>query len=543
MEKMNKKWSLKIGDKTYPSLETEKIKLLLEKGKIDEAALIKDAGSADYGKISQTEEFKKYIKLRIGAGAPAIMAPARIADLIKTGSVPRTAHISQLSSPGKWYEIYKVKAFKAVFDSLRAEKKCPVCGEINTAAAHYCTVCKTELIKGSNKGLAISEDNVEHQVPGLGSSFDAGPAGGETGAEAGEHKGTGYPGDHSSPQGYGGAAGQTSPVKKYECEPFYYLPVSKVVILSILTLGIYELIWFYRQWSFVKERLKPGIKPFWRAVFGILYCDSLFKTVKKYADTKGIEAGFSADLLALAYILLSFSWKLPGYLSAIALLTCVPIALVQKGINRLAQDYVRESADTVMETRKGMKGALVPVIISLLVFGCIFTVSFIDEYKKFTRPVTSGSLAGKTLDDIGMSLLAPGDLEKNEMDIPSSEQENILRNINYSFNTMLMQVAVAYCEYNGLKGDLDLAYQGTIANLTGTGGIEDVVHEREYTSVSGKNGISYTVTCSMNGIDCRMRGLIVVGDSDIWSVSVVYGADDIETDKSARKIIESVKIL
>jgi hypothetical protein len=53
-----------------------------------------------------------------------------------------------------------------------------------------------------------------------------------------------------------------------------YDPVSltKFIVLSLLTGGIYELYWFYKTWRFVRDRDSSTIMPFWRALFSPFRC-------------------------------------------------------------------------------------------------------------------------------------------------------------------------------------------------------------------------------------------------------------------------------
>lgn len=46
-------------------------------------------------------------------------------------------------------------------------------------------------------------------------------------------------------------------------------PVSplKLVVMSTVTLGIYEIYWFYKNWKLVKQQTDRDIMPFWRAFF------------------------------------------------------------------------------------------------------------------------------------------------------------------------------------------------------------------------------------------------------------------------------------
>lgn len=56
---------------------------------------------------------------------------------------------------------------------------------------------------------------------------------------------------------------KTNDKKKYS----NYVSESKFIFLSIITFGIYELVWAYRNWKLIKEKENLDIMPFWRVFF------------------------------------------------------------------------------------------------------------------------------------------------------------------------------------------------------------------------------------------------------------------------------------
>jgi uncharacterized CHY-type Zn-finger protein len=77
-------------------------------------------------------------------------------------------------------------------------------------------------------------------------------------------------------------------------EPIYF-PVSatKFMVLSLCTLGIYQLFWFYRNWKLEKARTGEDMWPFWRAVFSPLFANSLFVRIRDRASEASVPVGFS----------------------------------------------------------------------------------------------------------------------------------------------------------------------------------------------------------------------------------------------------------
>ena len=48
---------------------------------------------------------------------------------------------------------------------------------------------------------------------------------------------------------------------------FFAVSVTKLVVLSFCTLGVYPIYWFYINWKIIKEQEQVHILPFWRAIF------------------------------------------------------------------------------------------------------------------------------------------------------------------------------------------------------------------------------------------------------------------------------------
>ena len=88
---------------------------------------------------------------------------------------------------------------------------------------------------------------------------------------------------------------------------FLYIPTARLIVMSIVSLGIYEAYWIYRNWRYIKERDGLKIQPFWRGVFGIFFIHSLLKAIRTDPATSHIApAKFSPGGLATGWIILKF---------------------------------------------------------------------------------------------------------------------------------------------------------------------------------------------------------------------------------------------
>jgi|SRR3989344_2779784 len=111
------------------------------------------------------------------------------------------------------------------------------------------------------------------------------------------------------------------------------ISVNKLIFLSVLTFGLYEIYWFYKQWKALKEIKDLNITAWARGLFAPLFSYSLFKQFFELAKHETKKNYTSAGWLATGYIILNLLWRLdnPYWLISFAsILTLIP---VQNAIN------------------------------------------------------------------------------------------------------------------------------------------------------------------------------------------------------------------
>ena len=60
---------------------------------------------------------------------------------------------------------------------------------------------------------------------------------------------------------------------------FYVVAPRKFYLLSVLTLNLYFVYWFYRSWQLIKQRNDESMLPAMRGVFFIFFTHSLFTDI------------------------------------------------------------------------------------------------------------------------------------------------------------------------------------------------------------------------------------------------------------------------
>jgi hypothetical protein len=112
---------------------------------------------------------------------------------------------------------------------------------------------------------------------------------------------------------------------------FRTVSIPVFLILTIATLGLYHLYWFYRTWKIVGERQGQQIWPLARVLAGIVFLPRLFAAI----DEAIVEAGclpINARLLAAGYLVAAIGSRAVPYLWVLQILILVR---VQAAINRM----------------------------------------------------------------------------------------------------------------------------------------------------------------------------------------------------------------
>lgn len=111
-----------------------------------------------------------------------------------------------------------------------------------------------------------------------------------------------------------------------------YYPVSmpKLIVMWLITFGIYGVYWFYRNYSYIKKRENNSSMPVARGIFNIFWYYPLWSKLKEDNDERFSEKHLPGKSLAIVLALLFFVSGIAGSnddLALPALLLCVLLVL------------------------------------------------------------------------------------------------------------------------------------------------------------------------------------------------------------------------
>ena len=161
------------------------------------------------------------------------------------------------------------------------------------------------------------------------------------------------------------------PIDDAATPAFFPVSLTKLLVLSICTLSLYEIYWFYKNWKLVKHHEQSDILPVARAFFTVLFCYSLFRRVDEESQKLGMR-GVSAGLLAAGWIVATVLHRLPDPYWLISFLAVLFLLPVQHAMNQLnatvAPGHDANSRFTGWNIATVIVGGLVAVLVVAGVF-------------------------------------------------------------------------------------------------------------------------------------------------------------------------------
>lgn len=128
---------------------------------------------------------------------------------------------------------------------------------------------------------------------------------------------------------------------------FYNMPAKRLLFIQIITLGMFEMYWFYKQWEYLRASKKGSRLSYWRAMmFFIFLAYVVFRKIETDRDlNKAAYPPWRAYQLALIWYLVvpalsfnplgSVAWLVgPLSLLSIVMLTSLVLVPVQSYINK-----------------------------------------------------------------------------------------------------------------------------------------------------------------------------------------------------------------
>jgi hypothetical protein len=127
---------------------------------------------------------------------------------------------------------------------------------------------------------------------------------------------------------------------------FYVVSKTKFFVLFFVTLGAYQLYWFYMHWARYRRYHKAQLWPVARAIFSIFFTHSLGEEIAQRLERGGVRHRWSPGALAAGYVLFQIIATICDRLSAnnigspttdvIGLMALIPISCCLWGIQNAA---------------------------------------------------------------------------------------------------------------------------------------------------------------------------------------------------------------
>ncbi|MGD2270221.1 MAG: DUF4234 domain-containing protein [Desulfobacterales bacterium] len=254
--------------------------------------------------------------------------------------------------------------------------------------------------------------------------------------------------------------------------PYFSVSKTKLILMSIFTLGLYEIYWFYKNWKQIKISTRQNMRPFWRAVFSIFFCYALFKNVQDSTDVYGGRQDINPGWLAAGYILMSMMYKLPDPFWAVSLLAFLPLLPVQGAINSINTKVAPTAA---RNTNFSVKNILVMVIggiiLSLAALDMAVPTSFLNRFEQsaWEEFVSEDGnfivlLPGIPEEDSESMQTQAGTIQRQSFFIEDNGGQATYLVMYLDYPRDIVEMAGSDQIFESIRDDLMVTYRGTVNN-------------------------------------------------------------------------------
>lgn len=153
----------------------------------------------------------------------------------------------------------------------------------------------------------------------------------------------------------------------------YYQPVWQYVLFSVLTFGLYDIYWYYKNWKHLKVVKNLTISPGWRTaglfvpIWGIYLIYRFHSDYQNLVIENDIDRNINPIVIVIVVIISSLLVKLPGPYSLLAFINVIALAQVQSVLNRI---WLKIQPEYQIRTK--LRGShIIMIVIGSLLWGLV----------------------------------------------------------------------------------------------------------------------------------------------------------------------------
>jgi len=250
--------------------------------------------------------------------------------------------------------------------------------------------------------------------------------------------------------------------------PLYFaVSKTKLILMSLCTFGIYEVYWFYKNWELIKERTGKKMRPFWRAMFAIFFCHSLFKSVQSSVPSHRRQSDINPGWLTLGYIALCSTWRLPDPFWLISSLSFLPLLPVQGLVNDI-------NAEAAPGADRNGKFSISNIVV-MICCGSLLTLGALEPFVPSCFDTGNGQKAWQEFDCVhgNFTVSFPGKPhhEVQTHDTPTGQLEQqmffVEDDCRTAYVVVYADIPAHSVEMINLEQSLDAARDGVVASYGG----------------------------------------------------------------------------
>lgn len=161
-----------------------------------------------------------------------------------------------------------------------------------------------------------------------------------------------------------------------DVEPaFFNVGAGRFLVFDVISMGMFETYWSYRNWKYIRDHEGRSLSPFWRAGFGLFWMHDLMRSITQSTTLRAAAVPtHSPGALATGWVIGTIFCRIGNRFESVAFLVIIGW-IISIACMMPIRGYINQ-ANASMSPRRGDSSTGVGLVLMLLVGVVIWVAAF-----------------------------------------------------------------------------------------------------------------------------------------------------------------------
>lgn len=156
---------------------------------------------------------------------------------------------------------------------------------------------------------------------------------------------------------------------------FFNVGAGKFILFDIISWGVFEAYWSYRNWKYIRDNEGPSLSPFWRSAFGLLWMYDLMRSITASTTLRAAAVPtHSPGALATGWVIGTILCRIGNRVDSLAFLVLIGWVICLLCLMPL-RGFISQ-ANASMSPRRGDSRTGAGLVLVLLIGAVLWVLAF-----------------------------------------------------------------------------------------------------------------------------------------------------------------------